>query len=288
MINIMFCGNKKVLPGVLTAMLSIFERSQDKSGYCFYILTMDLTRKNKDFLPLDEDDRLFLNSVARSYSPDNQVLLYDVGDLYENEMSHSPNEGCYCSPYTLLRLLTDLIPGIPDKLLYLDADLMFVKDIHLLYDIDVTDYEYAAAPDCYGKWLISNRYINAGVLLFNVKKMKENDTFGKARTLIRKRHLPFADQSALMRSTTAKKMLPQYYNDQHQLRSKTIVRHFAKRLYLTPYPHTENIKQWNIKRVHDKLHYHQFDDIYAIYEKLLKERSVQNETTRSNSNLLCN
>ena len=53
---------------------------------------------------------------------------------------------------------------IPDKLLYLDADILFNRDITLLYNHDISDYEYAAARDHYGKYLINPNYINAGVL----------------------------------------------------------------------------------------------------------------------------
>ena len=44
---------------------------------------------------------------------------------YLEEFSKCPNEQCYCSPYTLLRLLSDKIEGMPDKISYLDADIMF-------------------------------------------------------------------------------------------------------------------------------------------------------------------
>lgn len=271
----MFCGNDVILPGITMAMLSIFERSQIKSGYHFYVLTMSLTRLNPKYTAIKDEEIEFLDHMVKTYAPDNQVEKIDVSELYEQELAHSPNEGCYCSPYTLLRLLADEIPGLPDKLLYLDADILFVKDMHLLYDIDVSDYEYAAAPDNYGKFLINPHYINAGVLLFNIAMMKENGTFKTARRLINERKFLFADQSALIRATHKRKLLRQRYNDQHHLRKCTIVRHFAKRLYWTPYPHTENIKQWNVKRVHDKLHYHQFDDIYAKYDEVMKNKEMR-------------
>ena len=76
-----------------------------------------------------------------------------------------------------IRLFADLIPEIPDKLLYLDADIMFNRDVHLLYDTDISAVEYAACPDHYGKYLIQPHYINAGVLLFNMKKARETGLF---------------------------------------------------------------------------------------------------------------
>ena len=89
--------------------------------------------------------------------------------------------------------------------------------------------------------------------------------FAKARSWIRLKKLTFADQSALIRSTTKRKVLPQRYNDQKFLHPHTIVRHFSKRLFWMPYPHTDNIKQWHIEKVHTVFKYHQFDDILEEY-----------------------
>ena len=126
-------------------------------------------------------------------------------------------------------------------------------------------YEYAAARDHYGKYLIKPNYINAGMLLFNLPEMKKTDLLGKARELIRKKKLVFADQSAIMRSTTRKKMLPQKFNDQKFLHKSTVVRHFSKRMFWLPFPHTDNIKQWHVSRVHKKFRYFQFDDVLFEY-----------------------
>lgn len=125
--------------------------------------------------------------------------------------------------------------------------------------------EYAGAPDHYGKFLIHPRYINAGVLLFNMKRCRETGLFEKARQLIRTKKLVFADQSALARSATRRMVLSQRFNDQKFLYKKTVIRHFSKRLFYTPYPHTENIKQWDVEKVHAKFRYTCFDDIYEEY-----------------------
>jgi lipopolysaccharide biosynthesis glycosyltransferase len=169
-------------------------------------------------------------------------------------------------------LLADLVPEVDgDKLLYLDCDILFNRDIHLLYEQDVEGVEYAAARDHYGKFLLYPNYINAGVLLFNMKKCRETGLFPKTRVWINKKKLTFADQSALVRSTTKKKMLPQKFNDQKFLHKSTVVRHFSKRLFYLPYPHTDNIKQWHVDKVHRVFKYHAFDDILSEYLALKDE-----------------
>lgn len=270
MINLLFAGNEKMFDGVLTSMLSVFKRSRPEP-VCVYIFTMELTHIDPAYTPISERQAAFLERVARSYHPENRVMRVDVTALYMQEFGGCPNEGAYCSPYTLLRLLADLVEGMPEKLLYLDADILFNRDIHLLYDIDIREYEYAAARDHYGKYLVHPNYINAGVLLLNMERMRQTGIFPRARALLREQKLLFADQSALYRSTSRKKMLPQRFNDQKFLHKHTVVRHFSKRLFYLPYPHTDNVKQWQVERIHKIFGYRQFDDILNEYLRLRRE-----------------
>ena len=275
MVNILFCGNGYVFDGMLTCALSIMKRSRSDEPYAFYVYTMDVSHIKPAYTPIDDSMIEFFDGVIKSYNKENRVEKIDVTDIYKKEFSGCPNEDAYCSPYTLIRLFADLVDGMPDKLLYLDADIMLNRDVHLLYDTDVTEYEYAAARDHYGKYLISPDYVNAGVLLFNLKKMKETKLLQKARELIKTKKLVFADQSAIIRSTTKKKMLPQRYNDQKFLHKHTVVRHFSKRLFWFPYPHTDNIKQWNVTAVHRTFRYFDFDDILFEYIYLKKKYETE-------------
>ncbi len=265
MVNVLYCGNDKVFDGMLTCTLSILKRTDSPEPFTFYIFTMDVSHIDPKYTPVTDRQAAFLDETVKKYCQENRVIKKDVTDIYLRELDKSPNEGAYCSPYTLIRLLADKVEGMPDKLLYLDADIMFNRDIHLLYDTDIEGYEYAAARDHYGKYLLRPDYINAGVLLFNMKMMKQNDVFEKSLGQLRRKKLMFADQSALFLSTTKKKMLPQRFNDQKFLHRHTVVRHFSKRLFWLPYPHTDNIKQWHVDRVHKVFRYHQFDDILNEY-----------------------
>lgn len=265
MINILFSGNSQVFDGMLTCALSIFKRTDTKQSFCFYLLTMDVSHIKDTYTPISDKQAEFFEHVAKQYNPENRVVKIDITDMYEKEFAGCPNEDAYCSPYTLLRLFADKIDALPDKILYLDVDILFNRDIELLYSIDVEGYEYAAARDHYGKYLINPNYINAGVLLFNLKYMRETGILTRARELIKQKKLVFADQSAIIRSTTKKKMLPQKFNDQKFLHSSTVVRHFSKRLFWLPYPHTANIKQWQASKVHKIFKYYCFDDVLYEY-----------------------
>ena len=176
--NILYAGNYKVFDGVMTSMLSVLKRTKVKEPFNFYILTMDVSFIKEEYTPITKRQIDILSRAAKKYNSDNEIKCIDVTDIYNREFAGSPNEQCYCSPYTLIRLFMDMLPDIPDKILYLDADIMFNRDIALLYNHDVSDYEYAAARDHYGKYLIYPNYINAGVLLFNMKKCRETERIG--------------------------------------------------------------------------------------------------------------
>jgi len=275
--NILFSGNDNVFDGILTCMLSILKKTQSKEPFNVYVLTMDVSNLKPEYIAISDDKINFLEQIAKGYNPENRIIKMDVSDIYEKEFANCPNEQCYCSPYTLLRLFIDMIPEIPDKILYLDVDILFNREIELLYDINVEGYEYAAARDHYGKYLLNPNYINAGMLLFNMKECKQTNLFGKARELIKTKKMLFADQDAIYRSTTRKKMLPQRYNDQKFLHKHTVVRHFSKRLFYLPYPHTDNIKQWHVSKVHSVFRYDQFDDVLFEYIYLRRKYDYEKD-----------
>lgn len=278
MVNILYCGNRDVFDGILTCSLSILRRTENTEPFRFYVFTMDVSHLKENYLPITDRQVEFLSEVIKGYNPLNEAVKIDVTELYRREFGGCPNESAYCSPYTLIRLFADEVEGIPKKLLYLDIDIMLNRDIHLLYDINLKSEEYAAARDHYGKYLVRPDYINAGVLLLNMEKIKETGLLRKARELIKTRKLTFADQSAIIRSTTKRKLLPQRFNDQKFLHKHTVVRHFSKRLFWLPYPHTENIKQWQVSRVHKVFGYYRFDDIFYEYI-YLKEKFKREEET---------
>lgn len=270
MVNLLLCGNEKVFDGALTQLLSMTNRT--KESIHVFLMTMNLQRVNESFTSITEEQVDFLNRVVQEKNPANLMEKIDVTDVYEREFGGCVNETAYCTPYTLLRLLADLYPQLPDKLLYLDIDIMIAGDIRKLWDIDVTEYEYAAVKEKYGCWLIRPDYFNAGMLLLNMAKIRETGLLAKARELIRRKKLLFADQSAIFKSTTKKKLISRIYNEQSKFNRKgTVVCHFCKRLMFLPYPHTENYKQWNVEEIHRYLHCFTFDSDLEEYLRLKAE-----------------
>lgn len=284
MINILLCGNKKVFDGALTELISITNRT--KEAIKCYIFTMDASRIKPEYVCIQDEQIEILNKIVKTKNSENKVIKVDVTDLYEKEFSNCKNENAYCTPYTLLRLLADLVPNMPDKLLYLDIDIMAGGDIAKLYNIDISEYEYAAVKEKYGCWVIRPDYINAGMLLLNMNKIKQTKLLEKARNLIKTKKMLFADQDALFWSTTKKLILPRIYNEQSKFNKKdTIICHFCKRLMFLPYPHTENYKQWQVDEIHKYLKCYYFDKDLEEYIKIKEEYAFNsNEKIKGEKN----
>lgn len=279
MINILLCGNRKVFDGALSELISITNRTSESIN-C-YIFTMNISYMNPEYTDITDSQIEFLNKVVKEKNIENNVIKKDVTNLYKQEFEGSANETAYCTPYTLLRLLADLDPTMPDKILYLDIDMMAGGDISKLYNIDIENYEYAAVKEKYGSWIIRPDYINAGMLLMNLKKMKETKLLEKAREKIKHKKMLFADQDAIFWTTSSKKIVPRIYNEQSRFNKKdTIICHFCKRMLWFPYPRTENIKQWQIENVHKILKCHAFDndlEEYIKYKEEYAEKEEENE-----------
>lgn len=104
-------------------------------------------------------------------------------------------------------LIPSLFKGIENKILYLDADIVIRKSIDQLWNTDVENYCIAGAEDIFINNINHKKnisltdndiYVNAGVLLFNIKKINKifqnNDLILAA---IKFKNLTFQDQDLL-------------------------------------------------------------------------------------------
>ena len=151
---------------------------------------------------------------------------------------------------------------------------MVLKDLNLLYDISIEGYEFGAALDYMGHIMKHPRYMNAGVLLLNMKEIMKTGLFHNALELIMTKKMMFPDQDALNRLGTKKLFLERRFNEQRKITNDTVVKHFCKGVRFFPYFVMYNIKQWDIERVHSFLKIYDFDDIYMKYEEIISKYKV--------------
>lgn len=176
---------------------------------------MDLSDENPKYVPISTAQANFLEELIKQQNPENKVTLMDVTETYKKYRFDSPNNVDRFTPYALLRIFADYY-DFPDKIIYLDVDTVINNDIAELYNQDIEDYEIGCVRDVFifGQKL-NKTYFNSGMLLMNMKKIKETGYLEKTRKLCQDKKMLFLDQTALNLSVTSKKMLDRKFNSIH-------------------------------------------------------------------------
>lgn len=213
-----------------------------------------------------------LDKILKKRNAKSKITLLNITKLFMKERPEC-NINTRFTPYCMLRLYCDLIPELPDKILYLDNDVVCYNKIKDLYNIDIDDYEFAGVLDYYGSHFFKRKglrrtYINSGVLLMNLKLIKKTGLLRKARQMCVEKEMLLPDQTALNKCAIAKKIIATKYNDQHEVEADTVFRHFSTTFILFPRIKTQKVKPWEIDKVHDVLETYEFDDIFEEYLKI--------------------
>ena len=268
MINILMGGNNYASKGLLVVVSSILKNVKD--SVTIYFMTMDLSYVNKNYIPIKKENVSYIDGLLKSKSKDSSLKVIDCTSEFITIMEGKKNINGGYTPYALVRLFADLKSEIPDKVLYLDTDVIIAKDISSLYNTNIDDYIFAGCLDYYGRFWIKRNYINSGVLLLNMKKIRETNFMDKCRQYCKKTASILADQDALNNLTDLKLYLDDKYNEQaRRPKEDTVIKHFSKQINYIP-PYTINIKPWDIKRLHSRYKIYEYDDIlneYLKYEK---------------------
>lgn len=269
MINLMFCGNDRMFDGLLISLISIAKHTKEDLNV--YLMTMNLEEENESYKPITEDQRKIIEESIQKRNKNNKVQLIDVTQTYKKELPTNRNKHTHYTPYIFIRLLSDKIPELPNKILYLDTDIVCYRDIKEIYNTDMEEYEIAASLDYIGRKMINRNYMNSGVVLMNLEKIRENRSFETAREICIKKRMALPDQTALNKACKQKVWLPDKCNEQKERKDDTIIRHFSMTIKLLPVPHLKNIKPWQIERVHKEYKIYDYEDIYNEYLDIKKQ-----------------
>ena len=269
--NLLYCGDQNIQDGLLISILSLLKHEPDELH--IYIMTMELHTAERDYHAIPDRTISFLNQLVQRTNRNSFVKKYDCTALFKRQIPQK-NMGTRFTPYAMLRLFADQLPDLPAKLLYLDSDVVCRQDPREFYHQDITDVELVGVLDYYGRWFFHHSlthldYINSGVLLLNMEKIKQTKLFERARKRCVKRWMFMPDQSALNKLAQAKRIVPRKYNEQHQLYDDTVFQHFTTSFKFFPLFKIQTIKPWEVQQVHDVLGIHEYDDILNEYQQLV-------------------
>ncbi|WP_294880360.1 glycosyltransferase [uncultured Lactobacillus sp.] len=268
--NILFCGDHNAEDGILIATLSLLKNSGAQELH-IYILTMYTQSYHKKFQPFSKQAADYLKSLLVKQNPQSTLKLMDCTGLFVREPLIA-NMSTHFTPYAMLRLFADEIPQLPNKILYLDADVIVRRSLVNFYQQDLTGTELVGVLDYWGRFFFHNLhehkvfdYVNSGVLLLNLPEIRKTNLFARIRHLLQTRTVLMPDQTALNRYAREKKIAPRRYNEQYKLQPDTVIQHFTTSFRFWPVFHTLTVKPWDVQRVHKVLKLHEYDDILTNY-----------------------
>ena len=164
MINVCFIADNNYVLPTMTAINSIV--SSNKREVNVFVVACELTRQNIDLLESLSKDGVKV-----------KVIVIDKNPYGEVGERHSHVSKAAMLKFALPQIFSDL-----DKMLYLDGDILVLKDLSNLYNVDLEDNYVAAVIDMAGELhfkqhrrINTKRYFNSGVMLLNLKKMREDD-----------------------------------------------------------------------------------------------------------------
>ena len=172
-IPIFFAVDDGYIPFLAVTIQSIKENTTDNYLYNLRVLYTNISKENIERIQKLAEDNIVIEFVDLNYYIDR---IKDK--LYTRD---------YYSKSTYFRLfLPNLYPDY-DKILYLDSDIVVLDDVAKLYNINIKNSLVGAATEetaiytseikNYAKRVIgvsdNKHYFNAGVLLMNLKEMRE-------------------------------------------------------------------------------------------------------------------
>lgn len=261
--NILFCGDDGVCQGIYLSTLSILKNAN--KPICIYILTASV--ENHKAITQEFKDKL--QQAVLKKNKENRVYLYDITGVFNNYLPLA-NLQTRFTPLCMLRLFADEITEIPDKILYLDTDVLCRSDFSDFYEQDISNTEIVGVPDRYGKWFFGNifkhDYLNSGVLLMNMENIRKSRLFQKCRKMCRDKKMFMPDQSSLNK-LAKKQKVSEKYNCQGKIKSDTVFKHFTTFFKFFPYIRAVTIKPWHLEKMHGELKIFEFDDILKEYQR---------------------
>ncbi len=213
-IPIFFTIDNSFIPFFVVTLKSLMWNASKKYTYHIRVLNTDVTKENE-------------KEVKKMENSNFKIEFVDVSN-YIKEIESKLYTRDYYTKTTYFRLfIPDLFPNI-DKALYLDSDIIVLGDISELYNIDIGDNLIGGAPDqviesmqefrTYAETVVGvesyKKYFNAGVLIMNLKELRNFDFQRKFRYLLdHVKYIVAQDQDYLNRLCKGRvKLISKDYN----------------------------------------------------------------------------
>ncbi|MCD8056094.1 MAG: glycosyltransferase family 8 protein [Clostridiales bacterium] len=172
---VFFTIDESFTPYLDTALISLTENASDKYDYRIVVINDNISEKSRKILSSHEKENV-------------RVEFAEMGDEISSITNRVENK-LRCDYFTMTIYFRLFIPEMfpqYDKGIYIDSDIIVAGDISEMYHIDIGDSIVGACPDLsiadvpdFAKYIEEAvginryRYVNSGVLLMNLSKMRE-------------------------------------------------------------------------------------------------------------------
>ena len=172
-------------------LTSLLDNKSKSTFYIIHILTDNSTSKES----MDK-----INKIKDKFGKHSVEIIYHH---LEGDFKDASTKNFALTSYYRLSL-PSILPNI-DKIIYTDLDVINLEDLTEMYNIEFKDnmyfcgtLDYTFVIDEIKKFGIkTNKYINSGIMLINLKAMRNDGIERKLREFISSHFLPTADQTAI-------------------------------------------------------------------------------------------
>ncbi len=207
-ISVMFSSSNSYIPYLGVTISSLIKNMNPKRNYDILILETEISEQHKK--EIEDIITPYSNCSIRFINLQEELSEYN--DLF---YVYPP-----LSKETYYRLFVDQFCKDYDKIIYIDADTLVLSDLCELNDLDIGEYWIAASKDYvlqtrakngfidrgvdityYIKNVIAmdyKKYVQCGVMVFNIKKLKEINFAQKSVQMLQYLHNPrYVDQDVI-------------------------------------------------------------------------------------------
>lgn len=218
--------------------LALWTLLTHNKGLNIYIFTMDIDIQNNEigqgmkFFGLNDWQKQKLEKIVRYLDSTSHITFKDVGNVYQVLLGGNPNEWSGFTPYAMLRLLADHVLPYIDHILYLDCDIAIQGDIISMYQEYLQKGEIYCAYVCPDACQYEGEMVS-GIMLMNLKKMRDTEFLVKARQNICKHVYKYPDQDAIRDVGVKPYPLPETYSYMDELEKchyTPVILHFTNKL----------------------------------------------------------
>ena len=179
--NILYTTDDKFVGKVGASICSVFDNNKSMEQISVYIIGQDISKEN----------RRKLKELSQIYGRSIEIIeLENLKNYFDFEFDTSG-----WNQIVLARLLLDkLLPDYIERIIYLDGDTINISNLQSLWETDLNGKVLGA---CIEATVDQKRkidlemdgipYINAGVLLFDLKRWKEEHCFDRIMEYYRRR-----------------------------------------------------------------------------------------------------